>query len=155
MKKALYLILVATMLSCSGSDSAKTNSEDQNKVETFLYDFENLEKQEKVPSDEVMNNFRNTLSAIADMEESLGKENIKSFLERAKNYKHCVIIVGDHTIVKVEDLDDCKQSGSWGSCMPMGEGYIRKGEWVSQKDYINNIIGLPDARERIGYLFND
>jgi len=38
--------------------------------------------------------------------------------------------------------------------MPHAEGYIKKGGLTYKKDYINNIIGLPDAQERTMYLFN-
>ncbi len=80
--------------------------------------------------------------------------NIKDVLTEAKQYKFNIIIVEAHTIVKITDIDNCSQSSSWGICMPYGEGYIRKGGFVSSKDYINNIIGKPDTQERTIYLFN-
>ena len=83
----------------------------------------------------------------------MDKNNIETVLTEAKTYKNCVIITGNHTIVKILDFDDCKQSSSWGYCMPTAEGYIKKGELVSQEDYINNIIGRPDAQKRTVYLF--
>ena len=85
---------------------------------------------------------------------SISKDNIEDVLSKAKQYKHCVVTVKDHTIVKITDVNDCKQSGSWAACMPYAKGYIKKGDLVSQEDYINNIIGLPNSQERTAYFFN-
>jgi len=90
----------------------------------------------------------------AEKKVSLTVDNIKDAMKDAKQYKYCLIIVGVYTIVKVTDFEKCSQSGSWGMCMPYGEGFIRKGSFVSQRDYINNIIGKPDSQERKMYLFN-
>lgn len=85
---------------------------------------------------------------------SITSENIKDALKEAKQYKYCIITVEEHTIVKVTDYENCSQSGSWGICMPYGEGFIRKGSLLANKDYINNIIGKPDSQARMMYLFN-
>jgi hypothetical protein len=85
---------------------------------------------------------------------SITSENIKDALKEAKQYKYCIITVEGHTIVKVTDYENCSQSGSWGVCMPFGEGFIRKGSLLANKDYINNIIGKPDSQARMMYLFN-
>lgn len=85
---------------------------------------------------------------------SISKDNIEDVLSKAKQYKNCVITVKDHTIVKITDINDCKQSGSWAACMPYAEGFIKKGDLVPQEDYINNIIGLPNSQERTAYFFN-
>lgn len=85
---------------------------------------------------------------------SLTKDNIASALAEAKQFKFGIIVVGEHTFVKVADFSKCNTSGSWGACMPYGEGYIKKGALVSQQGYINNIIGRPDAQARTLYLFN-
>jgi hypothetical protein len=85
---------------------------------------------------------------------SITPDNIIDALKDARQYKHCLVIVGEYTIVKVVDFENCSHSGSWGTCMPYGEGFIRKGGFVSIKDYINNIIGKPDTQERKMYLFN-
>jgi len=84
----------------------------------------------------------------------ISKVNIKESLTEAKKYKNCIITVGFHTIVKVVDFEDCKQSGAWGTCMPKGMGLIQKGNFVSKDNYINNIIGVPDSQERKMFLFN-
>ena len=84
------------------------------------------------------------------------KENIESALTEAKSYKTSIIIVGRHTIVKITDLDDCVQSGVWGTCMPKGIGYIQKTGALNEKEgYINNIIGIPDGQERTLFLFEN
>ena len=76
------------------------------------------------------------------------------FLEEVKNYSYCIIFVSNHTLVKVNDFNDCIQSGSWGACMPKGKGYIIKGKWNYKEDYINNIIGRAgDGQKRVAYLF--
>ena len=85
---------------------------------------------------------------------SLTKENIAYALAEAKQFKFGIIVVGEHTFVKISDFGKCNASGSWGACMPDGEGYIKKGALVSQQGYINNIIGRPDAQVRTLYLFN-
>ena len=64
------------------------------------------------------------------------------------------IIVANHTVIKITDFNDCKPSASWGTCMPMAEGYIKKGVLQHEKDYCNNIIGLPDNQKRTLYLFD-
>lgn len=85
----------------------------------------------------------------------LNKENIQSALAETGNYKSAIIIVGKHTIVKITDAKNCKQSGAWAACMPYGSGLIQKsGTFTAREDYINNIMGIPDAQPRILYLFN-
>ncbi len=84
---------------------------------------------------------------------ALTKDNAESVWAEAKNYKHCVIVTGNHTIVKVTDLEDCRASGSWGTCMPKGEGYVKKGSMTFMQDYVNMIMGRPDSQTRTVYLF--
>jgi hypothetical protein len=86
---------------------------------------------------------------------TLAKENIAEALADAKTHKHAIIIVENHTIVKITDLDDCSQSGAWGACMPAGTGYIQRSGQLNEKEgYINNIIGIPDSQQRTMYLFD-
>lgn len=82
----------------------------------------------------------------------LTKENIAESLKEAQG-KTCIIVVENHTFVKFSDVKKCNQSGSWGACMPYGEGYIQKGGLKSSNDYINNIIGKPDTQKRVLFLF--
>ena len=85
----------------------------------------------------------------------INKDNIASALLEAKEYNTCLIIVDNHTIVKITDLTDCIQSGGWATCMPKGTGYIqRKGALNKEEGYINNIIGIPDDKKRTLFLFD-
>ena len=83
----------------------------------------------------------------------LTKENIKEALNKARSYKNIIITVGVHSIVVVNDINKTKMSGSWGCKMPWGKGYIQKGIMNFKEDYINNIIGIPDAQRRMMFLF--
>jgi len=148
----MRLLTLFTILILATSCSKTTEQESNNTpgIE-FLENIKSLEnKDNKTP----IITFRDFAISSADKSIKLTKKNITSALTKAKAYKHCVIIVGMHTIVKITDLNNCKQSGSWGACMPLAEGYIKKGGLKHQKDYINNIIGLPDSQVRIMYLFN-
>ena len=117
----------------------------------FLTDTKALEQD---TSANPIESFKTAATTQAAKSITLTKDNIKTALEAAINYKHAVIVVGNHTIVKVTDLTNCKDSGAWGTCMPHVEGYIKKGDLKPMADYANNIIGLPDAQERTLYLFN-
>ena len=92
---------------------------------------------------------------IAYKKFTFSKYNIQSAIDEIAKYKHALIIVGRHTIAKITDAPNCKESGSWGACMPFGAGLIQKsGVLEPREDYINYIIGTPDSQERILYLFN-
>ena len=79
-------------------------------------------------------------------------DNIKEALKDAKG-KNCILVVGNHTFVKFSDTKNCAASGSWGACMPYGEGYVKKGMLTESKGFINTIIGKPDAQTRTLYIF--
>ena len=97
--------------------------------------------------------FNEYASLNADKKIRLKKENINSALENIKEFNYAAIVVENHTVVKIIDYKDCKQSGAWNACMPKVEGYIKKGTLNYKKDYANNIIGVPDNQKRIMYLF--
>ena len=82
------------------------------------------------------------------------KDNIQSALAEAKQFKCGIIVVGEHTFVKIIDFKKCSVSNSWETCMPYGDGYIKKGALVPTTGAINNIIGRPDDQLRTLYLFN-
>jgi len=170
MKLFQILLLAVVFVSCGeAEDKGEEKSEEEKKTEqtdlpketvevgagesaivaNFLNDVNSLSN---VSSDPI-GSFKTAAFESADKSVSVTGEGIATFLEDAKLYKHCVITTGDHTIVKITSFDDCKQSGSWGACMPMAEGFIKKGELVAQKDYINNIIGQPDDQDRVAFLF--
>ncbi|MFB6317175.1 hypothetical protein [Saccharicrinis sp. FJH54] len=81
------------------------------------------------------------------------KESLPELLKEAKDYTSVFITVGNHTIVKITDLDDCQASGAWGTCMPKGEGYVQKGDLQPKSGYINFIIGVPDGQSRKIFMF--
>lgn len=148
----MRLITLFTLLILITSCTKTTKQESDNNADSaLLEDITLLENKEyKTP----IITFKDFAISNSEKSIALTKKNISKSLTKARNYKHCVIIVGLHTIVKISDLKNCKQSGSWGACMPHAEGYIKKGELIYKKDYINNIIGLPDTQERTMYLFN-
>ena len=82
-------------------------------------------------------------------------KNIKEVLIKSRDYANCVITTGNHTIVKIESMDNCQQSGSWKACMPYVKGYVKKGKLNYKADYMNNVIGIPDGQQRIAYFFNN
>ncbi len=83
----------------------------------------------------------------------LTKDNIAESLNEAKSYKSFIVTVGVHTIVVVNDFSKSIMSGSWGTRMPWGKGYIQKGTLNYKEDYINNLIGVPDMQRRMMFLF--
>jgi len=85
----------------------------------------------------------------------VSSSNIKSVLDEAKQYKTLLLVVGNHTLVKITDLENCEKSTSWGCCMPMGVAITQKsGEMKKRKDYINHLIGTPDSQIRTVFLFD-
>lgn len=144
---SLLLILVST---CSNSEVNTNDAKSDQEAAKFLKGTENLLT---IEGDNPILVFKNYAESTASKKIVFDKENINSLLETAANYAQLVIIVEDHTIVKVENLGNCKTSGSWGACMPFGEAYIKSGEFEERADYINQIIGKPDSQKRTAYLF--
>lgn len=173
MNKLTILLLAFVIFSCN-EDTKKTNNATpeaqteqkeapvkeaakdvkETKSTTTIPFLINTKALEQDTSANPIESFKTLADTKANNKMVLTKGNIKSALATAKNYKHAVIIVGKHTIVKVTDHANCKTSASWGACMPYTEGYVKKGVLQAQADYANNIIGLPDAQERVMYLFN-
>ncbi len=148
MKKLYFIVFITTLFSCSSGNNSKDGS--SNIAANFINDISSLENLgDKNPIPMFQESAENTADKVMDV----SKDNIAALLKLANEYDHCVITTGDHTIVKIESLSDCSQSGSWGVCMPMVKGYIRKGELVYQEDYMNNIIGLPNEQTRRAFLF--
>ena len=145
----VFLISLFILGSCSSDSSKQAKSEEiQAVLENIdaVKDFENGSK--------VISNFQEKANAQADEVTNLRKTNISAFFEKAKYYEYCIVTVGEHTILKVSDFEDCQTSGSWATCLPLVEGYIRSNGWVYKKDYANQIIGTPDDQKRFAYLFN-
>ena len=85
----------------------------------------------------------------------INSESIGKALLEAKNYKHCLISVDGHTLVRVISFEDSSPSGAWRAAMPLCKGYIQKaGVLHEKKDYLKNLIGRPDTQIRTMYLFN-
>ncbi len=151
MKKIASLLIIAfSIYSCSSDNTATSES---SLVTNFLEDISSLEDNVAKGKNPIAD-FITEASNSADKTIEFSKENLSDVLEEAKAYKHQVITTGDHTIIKITDLDDCKQSSSWGACVPFAKGYIKKGDLVEQADYMNNIVGRPDDQKRLLFLFN-
>lgn len=168
-KSLLTITLSLSILSCN--DTAKKPTTNSNTTTTttttvekvdniqtpkktelaFLNDITSLEKNTKTPIKNLIKQAEVKASKII----SINKGNITESYVVAESYEHALVIVGNHTAVKIINFNDCKPSASWAACMPMAEGYIKRNSVLNHKtDYLNNIIGLPDTQERTLYLFN-
>lgn len=153
MKKAIFILAMClSLLSCNSDSSENIVNEGANTVTLFLEDVNSL----------LTDSSKNPIVAFSELAENmageviaLDKNNVANALEKAKNFSKAVVVVENHTIVKVTSFEDCQQSGSWGGCMPKGEGFIKKGGLNYQNDYINNIIGVPSAKQVTLYLFKE
>lgn len=119
-------------------------------IEDFLSNTESLKN---IDVQNPITEFETAAKQSANKRIAVTKANIRNVLNELKVHKYMVIVVGDHTIVKVVSTADCAPSGSWGACMPAGEGFIKKGDLVKQNDYINNIIGTSESQRRVAYYF--
>ncbi len=92
---------------------------------------------------------KNSVKAII-----LEKGNMQEALNSGKQFTSGIIVVGEHTFVKITDFTKCTVSASWSACVPFGEGIIKKGQLIHTSGPINNIIGRPDTQGRTLYLFH-
>ena len=148
-----FLIAIASsilIVACNSAPTTKAETEQSKKEVSidFLKDLKSLKDVE-----DPINTFVSGAESIAVNKEEFTKSNAKELLNNASAFAHAVIVVEDHTIVLLSNIDDCQQSLSWDACMPKGEGYIKKGDLEYHDDYINNIIGQPDNSKRIIYFF--
>ncbi|PPK94482.1 MULTISPECIES: hypothetical protein [Nonlabens] len=120
-------------------------------VTDFLKDIKSFARSEKGNSIE---NFQKLADDTAAEKIDISKENFGEALKKATDFKYIFITVENHTVVKIDDVSKCKPSGSWATCVPYAQGYIKKGDMIYQEDYANNIIGLPNDQKRTMYLFN-
>lgn len=147
MKNLSIILIGLALFSCSTSSNS---TKEGGLVSSFLKDVKSLEDTElKTP----IIAFREEAQESAAKVIEFDKDNIDEVFEKAANYSNTVIVTGDHTVVLLGDLEDCEVSGSWGHCMPMGEGYINKNGLQYQEDFIKNIIGTPDGQERWAFFF--
>lgn len=136
---------------------AALNAQEQSKAETLKTFLDGLitVQADEINQHEPLVTIREMASSGADKTIQLTRENIGTSLNELDDYSDAIIIVGKHTIARITNTDDCRQSGAWGACMPMGNGFVQKqGQLISHDNYINFIIGVPDSQERTLYLFN-
>ena len=153
MKKLSLIAALALLIGCG--ESTTPTAENSKLPTTIVADFlENTSSIENSTEKQPIVAFNQSAKDKADKEMNLNKETIHEVLKQALKFKHTVIVVEDHTLLKILDIEDCKASGSWSACMPMASGYIKKGKLVEKEDYINNLIGLPDKQKRTAYFFN-
>jgi hypothetical protein len=128
------------------------HAQEANIVTNFL---ENTNSLENTEYNRPITEFITVAETTAAKKSELTKENIEQLLTEARSYKYVVVTTGRHTLVKITHLDQCLPSGSWGTCIPYGEGYIsRQGLLEFKQDHLNNIIGVPGSQSRMIYFFN-
>ncbi len=148
MKNLYPLFVVCIFAACS---SPAKSPEDVAIIEEVKADIEALEDSDAAnPIEAFIVSGKEAATELA----SLDKSNIEEQLSKLSSFETVFITVGNHTLVHITDPKDCSPSGSWGTCMPKGKGYIKKGELELKEDHINNIIGLPDDQERWIYFFD-
>lgn len=147
---AILFFASVVIIGCDSKTKLKGDGNENNVVSNFLSDVKSLEIDTNTNS---IVAFKELAEEIADNKMVISKKNIKKVLIKSKDYSNCVIVTGNHTIVKIISFDNCQQSGSWEACMPFVEGYIKKGKLNYKKDYMNNVIGTPDGQQRVAYFF--
>lgn len=156
MKNLFYLLSLLFLFACgetTNNNNSPSNNSNEPPIKQALLDISLLEK-ETIGGTKPLQAFLDFANSNADKEIEIDKENIGEALKTAQKYEHAFIAVASHTLVNIASFEDCSPSKAWGTCMPKGSGYIKKGELVKQSDYINNIIGIPDNQKRKLYLFN-
>ena len=147
---AILFFASVVIIGCDSKTKLKEDGNENNVVSNFLSDVKSLEIDTNTNS---IVAFKELAEEIADNKMVVSKKNIKKVLIKSKDYSNCVIVTGNHTIVKIISFDNCQKSGSWEACMPFVEGYIKKGKLNYKKDYMNNVIGTPDGQQRVAYFF--
>ena len=147
---AILFFASVVIIGCDRKTKLKEDGNENNVVSNFLSDVKSLEIDTNTNS---IVAFKELAEEIADNKMVVSKKNIKKVLIKSKDYSNCVIVTGNHTIVKIISFDNCQKSGSWEACMPFVEGYIKKGKLNYKKDYMNNVIGTPDGQQRVAYFF--
>lgn len=147
---AILFFASVVIIGCDSKTKLKEDGNENNVVSNFLSDVQSLEIDTNTNS---IVAFKELAEEIADNKMVVSKKNIKKVLIKSKDYSNCVVVTGNHTIVKIISFDNCQKSGSWEACMPLVEGYIKKGKLNYKKDYMNNVIGTPDGQQRLAYFF--
>jgi predicted DNA-binding protein (UPF0251 family) len=144
--KKLTAKIVAILIFSTSYINAQNNGAEM--LKQFVKDIPALQAENLTTIDGLNEASKKKASKTID----LTKDNIAEAFKDAQG-KICIIVVENHTIVKFADLKKCNVSGSWGVCMPYGEGFIQKGELTGINDFINNIIGKPDTQKRTLFIF--
>ena len=148
MKKFIIILLFACSLSSQAQDT-KIAILKQFVSDVIAIDAKTLNQQLPIIS------INEIAQEKADKAIEINRESISKSLLEAKNYKHCLISVDGHTIVRVISFTDSSPSGAWRASMPLCKGYVQKsGVLYEKKDYLKNLIGRPDSQVRMMYLFN-
>ena len=148
MKKFIIILFVLSGLA-SQAQNTKIIVLKQFLIDIIKLDGKALDKQQPIIS------INEIAKSKAEKSIDLNSESIGKALVEAKNYKHCLISVNGHTLVKVLSFKNTSPSGAWHAAMPLCKGYIQKsGVLHEKKDYLKNIIGRPDSQIRTMYLFN-
>lgn len=148
MKKFIIIFFVLSSLT-SQAQNTKIIVLKQFLIDIIKLDGKALDKQQPIIS------INEIAKSKAEKSIDLNSESIGKALVEAKNYKHCLISVNGHTLVKVLSFKNTSPSGAWHAAMPLCKGYIQKsGVLHEKKDYLKNIIGRPDSQIRTMYLFN-
>lgn len=142
----LFICAIAMLLLTNCSGEKKQDSR-------FNGDILNLDDS-LMDSRQPINAIASLAKRDADKTINLDPENIAQALEEAKSYAEAIIIVGNHTVVKITDFNDCKKSSSWKTNMPYGKGYVQNKGLNKCSDYLNQLIGQPDKQTRVLYLFH-
>ena len=151
-KISILFFASSVIVGCDSKIKLEGDGNENNVVSKFLSDVKSLESD--LNTNPIVS-FKELAKEIAVDKMVVSKKNIKKVLIKSKEYSNCVIVTGNHTIVKIISFENCQQSGSWKACMPLIEGYIKKGKLNYKKDYMNNVIGTPDKQERVAYFFNN
>jgi len=148
MKKFIILLTIAFTLSSQAQESKTTV------LKEFLSDIINLD--DKVFNEALpITSFKQLAQDNAAEIIKITHKNIKLALSEAKRFKHCLIIVENHTLIRIVDYEDCSPSNCWATCMPLSKAYIQKAGLLNEKkDYLKNVLGCPDSQKRMIYLFN-
>lgn len=157
------LTIFAVLTSCGGDSESQENNSELNATDTAV----------ETPVNSIALDFAKNPSSILNVEgnpvEALIEDaktnadraltfyvgNAERALSVAQGFEYAVVVIDNHTVIKIVSYEDCLDSGSWGICMPLAEGYIRRrGNMEPIGDYMNNIVGTPDDQNRKIYLFN-
>jgi hypothetical protein len=132
-----------------GSTSSNSTTQVRQELKPYLDNFNHFKKNEQtsIPI------FEKLANDGADRKIILNKSTVKEALEIARGYSKSYILLGSYTIIEITDFKDCNFSKTWDLCAPKGRSYTKKGSLHYEVDYINHLMGTPDKRTRVLYVF--